>query len=160
MKKFDRKFEKKFEFVLYINDNIICQRYFSVKNFNPKVLNSIELAECVDGCVELIQDDLKNKTYDYLYKSYNPFRKQLQEDILVENIYDDEDVFDFEIKVTTNDKGYDKLHRIKKRFTGNVYQQRVRYSVDVRRIIPSIIKEIQETFYLQNFDVEYCGISL
>lgn len=159
-RKFDRKFEKKFEFVLYINDNIICQRYFSVKNFDPKVLNSIELVECVDECVRLVQDDLKNKTYDYLYKSYNPYRKQFQEDILVEDIYDDEDVFDFEIKVTTNDKGYDKVHRIKKRFTGNVYPQRVRYSVDVRRIIPSIIKEIQETFYLQKFDVEYCGTPL
>lgn len=159
-RKFDRKFEKKFEFVLYINDNIICQRYFSVKKFNPKVLNSIELVQCVEECVRLVQNDLKNKTYDYLYKSYNPYRKQLQEDIMVENIYNDEDVFDFEIKVTTTDKGYDKTHKIKKRFTGNVYPQRVRYSVDVRRIIPSIIKEIQETFYLQNFDVEYCGISL
>ena len=27
---------KKFEFVLYINNNIICQRFFSIKNFNPK----------------------------------------------------------------------------------------------------------------------------
>lgn len=159
-KKFERKFEKKFEFVLYINENIICQRYFSVKNFNPKVLKSNELIECIDECVNLIQSDLKDKTYDYLYRSYNPYRKQLQEDIVSENIYDDEDVFDFEIKATTNEKGYDKVHKIKKRFTGNVYPQRVRYSVDVRRIIPSIIKEIQETFYLQNFDVEYCGITL
>ena len=112
-----------------------------------------DLVDCVEEGVRLIQEDLKNKTYDYMYKSYNPYRKQLVEDIVVENIYDNEDVFDFEIKM-------DERPIIKKRFTGNVYPQRVRYSVDVRRIIPSIIKEIQETFYLQNFDVEYGGIIL
>jgi hypothetical protein len=144
---------KKFEFILSINGNIICQRYFSVKNFNPKVLRSVDLTECAEECVRLIQKDLKNKTYEYMYNSYNPYRKQLQEDIMVENIYDNEDVFDFEIKM-------DERTIIKKRFTGNVYPQRVRYSVDVRKIIPSIIKEIQETFYLQIFDVEYSGIVL
>ena len=144
---------KKFEFILSINGNIICQRYFSVKNFNPKVLRSVDLTECVEECVRLIQKDLKNKTYEYMYNSYNPYRKQLQEDIMVENIYDNEDVFDFEIKM-------DERTIIKKRFTGNVYPQRVRYSVDVRKLIPSIIKEIQETFYLQIFDVEYSGIVL
>ena len=53
---------KKFEFILSINGNIICQRYFSVKNFNPKVLRSVDLTECVEECVRLIQKDLKNKT--------------------------------------------------------------------------------------------------
>ena len=144
---------KKFEFVLYINGNIICQRYFTVRNFKSKSLRSLESKDCLDECVRLIQKDLKKKTYEYLYKSYNPYRKQLQEDIISENIFDNEDVFDFEIK--TDDRLIGK-----KRFTGNVYPQRVRYSVDVRKIIPVLIKEIQETFSSENFSVEYCGISL
>lgn len=144
---------KKFEFVLYINGNIICQRYFTVRNFKSKSLKSIESKYCLDECVRLIQKDLKKKTYEYLYKSYNPYKKQLQEDIISENIFDNEDVFDFEIK--TDDRLIGK-----KRFTGNVYPQRVRYSVDVRKIIPALIKEIQETFSKENFSVEYCGISL
>ena len=144
---------KKFEFVLYINSNIICQRYFTVRGFNPKSLKSIESKECLDECVDLIKKDLKKKTYEYLYKSYSPYKKQLQEDIILENIFENEDVFDFEIK--TDDKIIGK-----KRFTGNVYPQRVRYSVDVRKIIPTIIKEIQETFSKEDFNVEYCGISL
>ena len=32
---------KKFEFLLKINGNIICQRYFAVKNFNPKTVWSV-----------------------------------------------------------------------------------------------------------------------
>jgi len=144
---------KKFEFVLYINGNIVVQRYFSVKDFNPNLLKSIEAKNCIDECVRLIKNDLKSKTYDYLYKSYNPYKEQTQEEIVVEDIFENEDVFDFEIKTD------DKLI-VKKRFTGNVYPQRVRYSVDIRKIIPSLIKEIQETFSGENFSVEYCGISL
>ena len=141
---------KKFEFILYINGNIICQRYFSVKKYNSKVIKSYNIMECADDCVRLIQNDLKSKTYDYLYKNYNPHKKQLKEEVIYEDVYKDEDVFDFEIKI-------DDRSVVMKRFTGNVYPQRVRYSVDVRRIIPSIIKEIRETFYLQKFDVEYSG---
>ena len=143
---------KKFEFVLYINGNIICQRYFTVRNFKTKSLKSIESQDCLDECVRLIEKDLKKKTYEYLYRSYNPY-KQLQEDIISENIFENEDVFDFEIKTEDRFIG-------KRRFTGNVYPQRVRYSVDVRKIIPALIKEIQETFSGENFSVEYCGISL
>ena len=144
---------KKFEFVLYINENIICQRYFTVRDFNPKSIKSIEAKECVETCVAIIQDDLKTKTFDYLEKNYNPWKEQLPEEIVSENIYENEDVFDFEIKA-------DDRIVAKKRFTGNVYPQRVRYSVDIRKMIPSLIKEIQETFSQENFSVEYCGISL
>ena len=144
---------KKFEFVLYINGNIICQRYFTVRNFKTKSLKSIESQDCLDECVRLIEKDLNKKTYEYLYRSYNPYKKQLQEDIISENIFENEDVFDFEIKTEDRFIG-------KRRFTGNVYPQRVRYSVDVRKIIPALIKEIQETFSGENFSVEYCGISL
>ena len=144
---------KKCEFVLYINGNIICQRYFNVKNYNKAVTRSIDLYDCVDSVVDLIREDLKNKSKDYLWKSYNPYRKQVQEDILVEDIFENEDVFDFEIKVD------DKVI-IGKRFTGNDYQQRVRYSVDVRKIIPAIIAEITETLSQEELSVEYCGINL
>jgi hypothetical protein len=144
---------KKFEFILYINGNIICQRFFNVKDFNEKSLRSLEVKDCVDRCVRMVESDLKNKTYDFLYKNYNPWKEQTPEEIVVENIYDNEDLFDFEIKVD------DKLVA-RKQFTGNVYPQRVRYSVDVRKIIPSIIKEIQESFSEENYSVEYCGISL
>jgi hypothetical protein len=143
---------KKFEFVLYINGNIICQRFFSVKNYNPKIVKSTELIDCVNDCVALIEKDLKEKTYEYLYKNFNPYKEQTKEEIIVENIYDNEDIFDFEIKI-------DEKCVVKKRFTGNVYPQRVRYSVDVRKIIPALIKQIQETFSSEYFSVEHSGIT-
>jgi hypothetical protein len=111
------------------------------------------MIDCVNDCVKLIEDDLKEKTYEYLYKSFNPYKEQTKEEIISENIYENEDIFDFEIKI-------DDKCVVKKRFTGNVYPQRVRYSVDVRKIIPALIKQIQETFSSENFSVEYSGIAL
>ena len=57
---------------------------------------------------------------------------------LLNYIYDKEDVFDFEIRIDERIVGTRK-------FTGNVYPQRVRYSVDVRELIPRIISQIQHT---------------
>lgn len=146
---------KKFEFVLYINNHIICQRYFSVKNFNRDVVRSLDLKWCVDDCVEIINRDLKAKSIDFLYKQYNEFVKQTQEELdsIRQDIYENEDVFDFQIKI-------DDKPVITKRFTGNIHPQRVRYSVDVRSIIPIIINTIQDVFSQEEFTVEYDGIEL
>ena len=61
---------KKFEFLLKINSNIICQRYFSMKNFNPKSVNSREMLECVNDCVEIVQKQLKEFGYHLLTDGY------------------------------------------------------------------------------------------
>ena len=58
---------KKFEFLLKINGNIICQRYFAVKNFNPKTVWSVLTIDCVEDCVDMIQGQLKNKSLEYLW---------------------------------------------------------------------------------------------
>lgn len=144
---------KKFEFLLKINGNIICQRYFSVKNFNPKSINSLDLYDCVDDCTGMIQEQLKEKAIDYLWNQYNPYEKQTEEQINRTPIYEKEDIFDFEIRI-------DEKTIIAKRFTGNVYPQRVRYSVDIRELISKIISRIQETLGQENFTVEYASIKL
>ena len=144
---------KKFEFVLYINGNIICQRYFTVKDYNRKSLRSMDLVWCIESVTKMIKEDLKAKSEDFLWKQFNPYREQRPEDIIRENIFENEDVFDFEIRVD------DRVVTATK-FTGNVYPQRVRYSVDIRKLIPSIITNIQNTLSIENLDVEYCGIEL
>lgn len=143
---------KKFEFVFFINKNIICQRYFTVKNFNKQSLKSMDLVYCVKSVTEMIKRDLKNKTYEFLWNQYNPYFEQKSEDI----VKDDntvEDIFDFQIKV-------DDVVVAHTQIRGNDYPQRVRYSVDIRKLIPGIIAEIQNTLSKENFDVEYSGIEL
>ena len=143
---------KKFEFVFFINKNIVCQRYFTVKNFNKQSLKSMDLIDCVKNVTDIIKKYLKNKTYDFLWGQYNPYFEQKSEDI----VKDDntvEDVFDFQIRV-------DEVVVAHTQIRGNDYPQRVRYSVDIRKLIPGIIAEIQNTLSKENFDVEYSGIEL
>ena len=61
-----RSYKERFEFELTVGDNIICQRYFRINNFNPKSLKSYELTEALRKCVTTIDNDLKLKTQAYL----------------------------------------------------------------------------------------------
>lgn len=61
-----RNYKERFEFELTVGDNIICQRYFRINNFNPKSLRSYELTEALRRCVTTIDNDLKMKTQAYL----------------------------------------------------------------------------------------------
>jgi len=138
---------KKFEFLLLINGNIICQRYFNVKEFNPNVLRSYNLKYCVDRCVNFItgeglckmpnESTLKGKTWKYLWSGYNPYLEEYPLPDCKDN-YEDEDIFTFQIRVN----GKTVIERM---FSGNDYPPKVRYDVDIRGVIPEIIAEIQET---------------
>lgn len=59
-------FKERFEFRLTVGDDIICQRYFRIGNFNPISLRSNELADTIRGCAEAIAKDLKSKSLTYL----------------------------------------------------------------------------------------------
>jgi hypothetical protein len=61
----------KFEFVLTLEGNIICQRFFNVKNHNPKSKRSINLHERVKNICEEISEDLKIKSSDFLCENQN-----------------------------------------------------------------------------------------
>jgi hypothetical protein len=143
-KKFD---ELPYEFVLSINNKIICQRFFNIKGLNENTTHFSNLKELADavcgisngeyGLPGIIPSLLKNKTYEYLWENYNPYVIQNQEDIKVQTEKNDE--FQFEIKVK-------KRTIMKTAFSANYYPPRVRYAVDIKEIIPNIISEIK--YYL------------
>lgn len=61
-----KDYKERFEFRLTVGDNIICQRYFKINNFNPTSLRSFELAETIRKCAGKIHSDLVDKTQVYL----------------------------------------------------------------------------------------------
>jgi hypothetical protein len=61
-----KDYKERFEFELTVGNNIICQRYFRINNFNQTALRSYELTEAVRNCVAVIDRDLKDKTHTYL----------------------------------------------------------------------------------------------
>lgn len=66
-KKSPSDFKEPYEFRLLIDDNIICQRYFKINNFNPNSLHSLELTDTIRECANMIDEDLKSKTRVYLW---------------------------------------------------------------------------------------------
>ena len=66
-KKAPSDYKEPYEFRLLIGDNIICQRYFKINNFNPLSLSSIELTEVIRNCANMINNDLKSKSRVYTW---------------------------------------------------------------------------------------------
>lgn len=69
--------EERFEFTVFVNDNIICKRNFRIYNFIENSMNTLEFKEKVDEIVKLIDDDLKSKSRVYTWYYFNP---QMPED--------------------------------------------------------------------------------
>ena len=117
---------QKCEFVLKLGNNIVCQRFFSVRNFNNRATNSIDLHYTIQGVVTDIVDDLKLKT---LYLLESNFR---------ENVLDEgsEDEY-FTITIKKGNKViYDTIT------PANIYPPKVRYTVDIRPQISYILREL------------------
>jgi hypothetical protein len=157
MKKNTTFANQKFEFLLKINNNIICQRYFSIDNYNYKVLKSNELKDLMDslcgmnngifGICGIIPNYLKDKSVDYLWDRYDPYSEVRKEDDSIEkNIFKNEDIFTFEIKV-------DKNIVAKSLFSGNYFPTMVRYQVNIKPIISEIIEEISESFSRKDYEL-------
>ena len=64
--------EERFEFTVYVNDNIICKRNFRIYNFIENSMNTLEFKEKMDEVVRLIDDDLKSKSRIYTWYYFNP----------------------------------------------------------------------------------------
>lgn len=60
-------YKEKFQFQVWVNDNIICQRYFKIAKFNNDSLVSEELFDALDNCVRLLKNDLESKSRVYLW---------------------------------------------------------------------------------------------
>lgn len=61
-----RDFKERFEFKLTVGENIICQRYFKINNFNPLSLSSYELTNVMRYLADMVDNDLKDKSQVYL----------------------------------------------------------------------------------------------
>ena len=59
--------KERFEFILMLNDNIVCQRYFRINGFKWKSLYSNEFKEGFNRCVKMIKDDLNSKSRLFMW---------------------------------------------------------------------------------------------
>lgn len=137
----------KFEFLITLEGNIVCQRFFSVKGYNSEVRRSIDLYYTFKEITEDIQKNLRQKSIDFLFENEKYFALGDQvsspsnETFIVEIKFGDEVI-------------------IERQFPANIYPPKVRYTVDVRPEIRNILTKISDTMSQEEYETEFNGVEL
>jgi hypothetical protein len=86
----------KLEFLMMVNDNIIVQRYFNVRDYNPDARNSVDFKEYMDDLIENLNYQLKMKAVSYLLE--NQYDITNKPDILNTSYVDGPEYFNIYLK--------------------------------------------------------------
>jgi hypothetical protein len=141
----------KMEFLLTLNDNIVVQRFFNVRGYNPKAKNSVELYEYIKGLKEELDYYLKMKTVIYMMDNkesiiYDP-------KIMETSFTEGPEIFNLFVKV-----GEQTIcQRI---FDGKKFPPKVRYTVDVRPFLKDVLRELTDIFSNPELSYQYLEFDL
>jgi hypothetical protein len=141
----------KMEFLMMVNDNIIVQRFFNVRDFNPKAKTSYELYDFIKDFKDALENEFKMKSITYL--TDNNYEIMNNPDLLNTSYTDGPEYFNIFIK--QNDVTI--CHR---QFDAKVYPPKIRYTVDIRPHIKSLLHGLTDIFSSQNLTFEYAGVNL
>jgi hypothetical protein len=134
----------KMEFLLTLNDNIVVQRFFNVRGYNPQAKNSIEFYEFIKSLKEELEYYLKMKTVVYMMDNMEAIMHDPK--IMETSFTEDAEIFNIYVKV--NDQTI--CHRI---FDGKKFPPKVRYTVDVRPYLKDVLRELTDIF--SDYDLSY-----
>jgi hypothetical protein len=141
----------KLEFLLKLNENIVVQRYFNVKGYNPKARASMELHDLVKSISEKIHQDLKGKALDYMNENANQIISNPE--ILDTSNTDGPEYFNVYIRI-----GDETIcHRI---WDAKVYSPKTRYTVDVRPHLKKLLRDLTDIFSTENLNYTYLEYQL
>ena len=141
----------KVEFLITLNDNFVVQRFFNVRGMNQKAKNSLELLNYMNNLSNDLHTKLRNKSVFYMLEN----RFQIEEDpsILDTSNTDGPEVFNLIIRI-----GNETIcHR---QIDAKVYPPKVRYTLDVRPTIKTILKDLTDIFSAKNLSYNYMNYSL
>jgi hypothetical protein len=141
----------KLEFLMMVNDNIIVQRFFNVRDFNPKAKHSLELYELLKDFKNDIQRQLSLKTTTYMLD--NMYEIMSNPSILDTSYIDGPEYFNIYIK--QNDMTI--CHR---QVDAKIYPPKVRYTVDVRPHLKNLLMNLTDIFSSKNLTFNYLEVPL
>jgi hypothetical protein len=141
----------KLEFLMMVNDNIIVQRFFNVREFNDKAKNSLELYELLREFKDDIQAQLSMKTVTYMTDNMYEI---INNPAILDTSYIDGPEY-FNIFVKQNDVTI--CHR---QVDAKVYPPKVRYTVDVRPHLKNLLMNLTDIFSSKNLTKKYMEVKL
>jgi len=140
----------KFEFLLTLEGNIICQRFFNVREHNPQARRSMDLHEYVKEISDEIFDGLRIKTSDYLYENREYFYGLNNAEA---NENDEKEHFLLEIKM-----GDDVF--ISRIFPAYFFHPKVRYTVDIRPNLKRYLAVLTDILSSEELETTYLNYQL
>lgn len=140
----------KFEFILTLENNIVCQRNFNVINYNEKSKNSLDLYETVKYICDDITDDLKNKNCEFLLENKNLFFSEEFTDETTQKTNDD-----FVLKIKNGDNVL-----IERCFPSYYFYSKIRNTVDIRPKLKQYLGDLSKVLSLKKYRTKYLKYSL
>ncbi len=141
----------KMEFLLTLNDNIVVQRYFNVRGYNPKAKNSIEFYNLINEVKDELQYHLKMKTV--IYMTDNSESIMHDPSIMDTSYTEGPEIFNIYVKV-----GDTTI--CQRTFDGKKFPPKVRYTVDVRPFLKEVLRELTDIFSTNKLSYQYCEFDL
>ncbi len=141
----------KMEFLLTLNDNIVVQRFFNVRGYNPKAADSVDLYHLVYDIAQDLQYHLKMKTVIYMTDNSESI---MHDATIMDTSYTDGPEI-FNIFIKNGDTTI--CHRI---FDGKFFPPKVRYTVDVRPFLKDILRDLTDIFSSQTLSFKYLDLDL
>jgi hypothetical protein len=141
----------KMEFLLTLNENIVVQRFFNVKGYNPNAKNSLELYEFIRNVKDELQYYLKMKTVVYMMENQELIT--YDQSVMDTSFTEGPENFNLYVKL-----GDDILtQRI---FDAKLFPPKIRYTVDVRPYLKEILRDLTEIFSSKNLTYKYLNFDL
>jgi hypothetical protein len=134
-----------------VNDNIIVQRFFNVKDFNPKAKNSSDLYDLIKDFISDLEHQLKMKTVTYMMD--NMYEISNNPTVLDTSYTDGPEYFNVYIK-----QGDSIIFN--RQIDAKIYPPKIRYTVDVRPHLKNLLMSLTDIFSSENLSYEYFNVSL
>ena len=141
----------KLELLVTLNDNIVIQRYFNVRNFNEKAKSSLELDGAMMEVCDLIQHQLWIKSGDYMTENAEMIMRDPS--VMDTSKTDGPEWFKVSVKMG-------ELTICQRGFDAKPYPPKARYTVDIRPDIKGVLNDLTDIFSNENFSTKYMEYDL
>jgi hypothetical protein len=136
----------KLEFLMNINENIIVQRFFNVRDFNPKAKNSMNLYELINDFKRDLERQLRIKTVTYMLDH----QYEINNDPTIMDTSKTDGPEHIRITIKMNENVL-----FVREIDAKVYPPKVRYTVDVRPHLKDLLLNLTDVFSSEELTVDY-----
>lgn len=141
----------KLEFLITLNNNIVIQRYFNVKNYNKDAERSMDVYEYLRDFSHEFLLDQKMRTTVYMMDLANEIMEDAS--ILETSMTEGPEVFHFKILK-------DNMTICHRSLDAKIFPPKIRYTVDIRQQVKSVLRDLTDIFSSEELETNYLDYSL